>query len=194
MSDSKNTYRIVVLGAGAVGKSALTLRLINDKFLKQYDPTIEDNYKKQTTVDNSPALLDILDTAGQEEFVTMKSEWFREGEGFILVYSITKEESLVKDAAKFHDEIISEKGTANFPMILVGNKCDLSDEREVPTEKGQKMANSWHCPFFETSAKEKINVEMVFEECVREIRKNRNEKEKGDTATQETKGGCCAVL
>ncbi|ETO20385.1 GTP-binding protein, partial [Reticulomyxa filosa] len=132
------------------------MRLTKDKFLGEYDPTIEDNYKKKTEVDGKPALLDILDTAvlywftyfsvytsvlhghfdepffffffavfndqGQEDFVTMKSEWFREGEGFIIVYSITSEDSLLQDAAKYHDEILSEKGTSKVPMYYVKKK------------------------------------------------------------------------
>jgi GTPase KRas protein len=64
----------VVLGSGGVGKSALTIRLVTDNFLEDYDPTIEDSYRKQTTIDNSPALLDILDTAGQEEYTSMQDQ------------------------------------------------------------------------------------------------------------------------
>ncbi|ETO27510.1 hypothetical protein RFI_09620 [Reticulomyxa filosa] len=152
---------------------------------------------------------------GQDEFVTMKSEWFREGEGFIIVYSITTEESLVKDAVGFRNEILNEKGTNSVPMftyaapdflVLAGNKCDLSDQREVPTEKGQQMAKQWlvmkkrffyalcrDCPFYECSAKEKINLEAVFEQCVREIRKSLNHNDNNELTITEKKS-CCVVL
>eukprot|EP00490_Sorites_sp_Unknown_P002761 CAMPEP_0114656540 /NCGR_PEP_ID=MMETSP0191-20121206/12498_1 /TAXON_ID=126664 /ORGANISM="Sorites sp." /LENGTH=98 /DNA_ID=CAMNT_0001873961 /DNA_START=92 /DNA_END=384 /DNA_ORIENTATION=+ len=91
VKDIKNDqdYKIVVLGGGGVGKSALTIRLVTDNFLDEYDPTIEDSYRKQVMIDDKPALLDILDTAGQEEFSSMQDQWMREGKGFLLVYSIT---------------------------------------------------------------------------------------------------------
>jgi len=82
-------YKIVVLGAGGVGKSALTIRLVTDNFLEEYDPTIEDSYRKSVIIDDQNALLDILDTAGQEEFSSMQDQWMREGKGFLLVYTIT---------------------------------------------------------------------------------------------------------
>merc|ERR1740123_543730 len=81
--------KIVVLGAGGVGKSALTIRLVTDNFLDEYDPTIEDSYQKKVQIDNRHTLLDILDTAGQEEFSSMQDQWMREGKGFLLVYNIT---------------------------------------------------------------------------------------------------------
>jgi len=89
MSVDKNSeYKLVVLGGGGVGKSALTIRLVTDNFLDEYDPTIEDSYRKNVTIDNDPAMLDILDTAGQEEFSSMQDQWMRDGQGFILVYNI----------------------------------------------------------------------------------------------------------
>lgn len=84
MADSNGcVYKMVVLGSGAVGKSALTIRLVTQNFLKEYDPTIEDNYNKTITVDNTPAHLDILDTAGQDEYLQMQDQWMREGKGNI---------------------------------------------------------------------------------------------------------------
>ena len=80
---------IYVLGGGGVGKSAVTLRLVTDNFAEHYDPTIEDSYRKQIKVDGIPATVDIVDTAGQEEFNAMRDSWIRNGKGFLLVYSIT---------------------------------------------------------------------------------------------------------
>jgi GTPase SAR1 family protein len=74
-------YKMVVLGSGAVGKSALTIRLVTQNFLEEYDPTIEDNYNKQVVVDGTGAHLDILDTAGQDEYSQMQDQWMREGKG-----------------------------------------------------------------------------------------------------------------
>lgn len=85
MTDTNGcVYKMVVLGSGAVGKSALTIRLVTQNFLKEYDPTIEDNYNKTITVDGTPAHLDILDTAGQDEYLQMQDQWMREGKGNLI--------------------------------------------------------------------------------------------------------------
>jgi GTPase SAR1 family protein len=78
---ANSEYKMVVLGSGAVGKSALTIRLVTQNFLEEYDPTIEDNYNKQVVVDGEAAHLDILDTAGQDEYSQMQDQWMREGKG-----------------------------------------------------------------------------------------------------------------
>jgi GTPase SAR1 family protein len=87
MADSIE-YKMVVLGSGAVGKSALTIRLVTQNFLKEYDPTIEDNYNKTITVDSIPAHLDILDTAGQDEYLQMQDQWMREGKGLCCLVAL----------------------------------------------------------------------------------------------------------
>merc|ERR1719382_1624053 len=110
-------YRIVVLGSGGVGKSALTLRLISE----EYDPTIEDSYRKQVLIDNEPALLDVLDTAGQEEYASLQDQWIREGDGYLIVYSITNKDSLA-EAEVLQQKITRIRDTIDFPMVLAGNK------------------------------------------------------------------------
>merc|ERR1712048_925904 len=94
MSMAQTEYKITVLGSGGVGKSALTIRLITGTYEANYDPTIEDSYRKQVQIDGKPALLDILDTAGQEEYAALQDQWIREGDGFLIVYSITASNSL----------------------------------------------------------------------------------------------------
>ena len=101
-------YRIVVLGGGGVGKSALTIRLVTDNFLDEYDPTIEDSYRKQVMVDKETALLDILDTAGQEEFSSMQDQWMRDGKGFLLVYNITARNTF-EEVSVLYDKILRSK-------------------------------------------------------------------------------------
>ncbi|KAI9908108.1 hypothetical protein PsorP6_003703 [Peronosclerospora sorghi] len=156
MSENKE-YKLVVLGSGGVGKSALTIRLVTDNFLEDYDPTIEDSYRKQTTIDNSPALLDILDTAGQEEYTSMQDQWMREGKGFLLVYSVTSRSSF-DDIAAFKDKILRAKDVDNVPIVLVGNKCDLEAQRQVAANEGKDLSRHWGCAFMETSAKERVSV------------------------------------
>ncbi|GAB9466241.1 hypothetical protein Gpo141_00003619 [Globisporangium polare] len=169
MADNRE-YKLVVLGSGGVGKSALTIRLVTDNFLEDYDPTIEDSYRKQTVIDNHSALLDILDTAGQEEYTSMQDQWMREGKGFLLVYSVTSR-STFDDIASFKDKILRAKDVDSVPIVLVGNKCDLDSQRQVSKAEGEQLARRWGCAFMETSAKERINNEDCFYQVVREIRK-----------------------
>ena len=89
-------YRIVVLGDGGVGKSALTLQYVQHNFIDYHDPTIEDAYQQRTVIDTEPCLLDILDTAGQVEFTAMREQYMRCGEGFIICYSITDRPSFLE--------------------------------------------------------------------------------------------------
>ncbi|XP_023371233.1 GTPase NRas isoform X2 [Otolemur garnettii] len=86
-------YKLVVVGAGGVGKSALTIQLIQNHFVDEYDPTIEDSYRKQVVIDGETCLLDILDTAGQEEYSAMRDQYMRTGEGFLCVFAINNSKS-----------------------------------------------------------------------------------------------------
>lgn len=167
---SNKEYKLVVLGTGGVGKSALTIRLVTDNFLEDYDPTIEDSYRKLSTIDGDQVVLDILDTAGQEEYTSMQDQWMREGNGFLLVYSTTSRSSF-DDIATFKDKILRAKDVDNVPIVLVGNKCDLEGQRQVSASEGNGLAQKMGCKFMETSAKERINNEDCFYEVVRAIRR-----------------------
>mmetsp|Transcript_2881 Transcript_2881/g.6725 ORF Transcript_2881/g.6725 Transcript_2881/m.6725 type:complete len:126 (+) Transcript_2881:439-816(+) len=100
----------------------------------------------------------------------MQDQWMRDGKGFLLVYSICDKQSFDK-VQELREKILRTKDSSDVPMVIVGNKCDLEDERQVLKEDGKRLADSWGCPFYETSAKERINNERVFFELVREIRK-----------------------
>ena len=169
-------YKLVVVGGGGVGKSALTIQLIQSHFVDEYDPTIEDSYRKQCNIDNEQVLLDILDTAGQEEYSAMREQYMRTGEGFLLVYSINSLNSF-QELNSFYDQILRVKDSDNVPVLVVGNKCDLEMERQVSYEDGLALANSFNCPFLETSAKQRINVEEAFYGLVRHINKIDAEQE-----------------
>merc|ERR1739848_326529 len=122
-------FNIVVLGDGGVGKSSLTLRIKVDKFIEDYDPTIEDHYVKKILVDGIYSEVDITDTAGQDEFFTIRNNSAKNADGIILVYSIINLNSYY-EAIKIIEEIIITK-EKKVPVILVGNKLDLRNEREV---------------------------------------------------------------
>uniref|UniRef100_A0A8P0TM96 small monomeric GTPase n=2 Tax=Canis lupus familiaris TaxID=9615 RepID=A0A8P0TM96_CANLF len=122
-------YKVVMLGAGGVGKSAMTMQFISHQFPDYHDPTIEDAYKTQVRIDNEPAYLDILDTAGQAEFTAMREQYMRGGEGFIICYSVTDRQSF-QEAAKFKELIFQVRHTYEIPLVLVGNKIDLEQFRQ----------------------------------------------------------------
>lgn len=161
-------YKLVVVGGGGVGKSALTIQLIQSHFVDEYDPTIEDSYRKQCTVDNEQVVLDILDTAGQEEYLAMREQYMRTGEGFLLVYAINSRNS-IEELQTFYEQIQRVKDSDNVPVLVVGNKSDLEIERQVSYEEGAEFAKALNCPFLETSAKQRINVEEAFYGLVRSI-------------------------
>ena len=154
-------YKIVVLGSGGVGKSALTVQFVQGIFVEKYDPTIEDSYRKQVEVDGQQCMLEILDTAGTEQFTAMRDLYMKNGQGFVLVYSITAQ-STFNDLQDLKEQILRVKDSDEVPMVLVGNKCDLEDERVVGKDQGLNMARQFgSCSFMETSAKAKIGVTDV---------------------------------
>ncbi|CAI9719652.1 ras-related protein Rap1 [Octopus vulgaris] len=154
-------YKLVVLGSGGVGKSALTVQFVQGIFVEKYDPTIEDSYRKQVEVDGQQCMLEILDTAGTEQFTAMRDLYMKNGQGFLLVYSITAQ-STFNDLQDLREQILRVKDTNDVPMLLVGNKCDLEDERVVGKDQGTNLARQFNCGFLETSAKSKINVNEIF--------------------------------
>jgi len=163
---------LVTLGIGGVGKSALTIQFVQDKFIKDYDPTIEDSYRKQVTVDNKVSMLNIWDTAGQEEYEALQDGYIREADGFIIVYSITDTRSF-NSVSKLHKKIYRVRESSHEPIIIIGNKCDLDVNREITTAEGVKLAEELNCHFMEASAKAKICVEEAFFDIIRQIRQQR---------------------
>merc|ERR1712224_596493 len=162
-------YKIVVLGSGGVGKSAITVQFVQGIFVEKYDPTIEDSYRKPVEVDNNQFMLEILDTAGTEQFTAMRDLYMKNGQGFLLVYSITAQ-STFNDLQDLREQILRVKDTDDVPMVLVGNKCDLEEERVVGKDQGLNLARQFNnCSFMETSAKAKIGVKDIFFDLVRQI-------------------------
>ncbi|XP_078582554.1 ras-related protein R-Ras2-like [Branchiostoma floridae x Branchiostoma japonicum] len=186
-------YKLVVVGGGGVGKSALTIQFIQSYFVTDYDPTIEDSYTKQCVIDDEVARLDILDTAGQEEFSAMREQYMRTGEGFVLVFSVTDRGSF-DEVYKFHRQILRVKDRDEFPMLLVGNKADLDPQRVVSQEEGQELARQLRVGYLEASAKTRLNVDQAFHELVRIVRKFRAEECPPVDETKQKKKRKCTIL
>ena len=163
-------FKLVIVGAEEVGKTALAFRLRDDRFVAEREPVFEDSFRKYSTVDDKSCLLEVFDTPGREEHCLVRDAFARSAQGFLLVYSITSRSSFDK-ISTLRDQILHVKDVDRFPFILVGNKCDLNEERQVTTEEGQNLAQSFGCPFLETSAKTPINVDLVFDDLIREVRK-----------------------
>jgi GTPase KRas protein len=140
--------------------------------VESYDPTVWDSYRKQVVIDGQTCMLEVLDTGGEEEYGALRDQWIRDGEGFVLVYSITKRRSFER-ISKFHNQIqrVKEESASSLPypgspfsrqhynlakmppIMLVGNNSDRITEREISTEEGYDLARKLGCDFVEASAK-----------------------------------------
>ncbi|KAH9933663.1 ras-domain-containing protein, partial [Epithele typhae] len=164
-------YTIVVLGAGGVGKSALVMRYGKNVFLEQYDPTIEEEYELTVEVDGVRSHLEIIDTAGVEQFTAINESYIQRGLGFIVVFSLTQEASL-RDADHIRQRIRELRGgDQDIPMVAVGTKMDLAGEREISGQVMQDLAQQWGMPVYETSAKNGWHVSEVFSTLLSQMRK-----------------------
>jgi len=201
-------YELVVLGGGGVGKSAITIQFVQSRFEVGWDPTIEDTYRKTAVVDRHEVMLAITDTAGQEEYRLMRPGYLRSALGFLLVYDITSRQSF-NEVTRFHDEILQTKDLATYPaMVLLGNKVDLADRRQVKTAEGEELARRFRCQFMECSAKFRENIDESFHAVVRAVRKYNHKSildrtadllagedgpERPHYGEEEPKGGCCVI-
>lgn len=202
-----------------IGKSALILRFVQDKFIEvvcpcsfttrpaliptprptesqpcplsflipipQYDPTVESSYRKLVTDPAgafAPTMVEILDTAGQEDFSVLREQQLRGGDGFVLVYSVTSPQSFhaVRD---FHEQALHHAGAASV-FVVAATKCDLDDERAITADEGRELARALDAAFFETSARSGAGVAAPFVELTRRIRERR-----GIAATSTTSSG-----
>ena len=192
-------YKVVMLGSGAVGKSAITVQMVSGHFLSSYDPTIEDSYRTTINVNNQDIILNILDTAGQEEFYALRDQYMRSGDGYIIVFSITSVTSFLEvNAIKEQLNIVLDTDDNTLiPIILVGNKCDLEEYRQVQSSDAQRLAEEWRVKYFETSAKNKTNINRIFEELVYLIEAN-NQNNIQNTSNQNEHShynhNCCVLF
>ena len=160
--------KIYVMGDKGVGKTSLTIQFIHNLFLNTYDPTMEDTYQKQRTIDDENSLLKIFDTPGVDSSAFPTPDYINLSHGFLLVYSITNRNSFNK-IIEYYEEILRLKARKKIPIIIIGNKSDLEiSERKVTSTEGKELANKINCLFYETSAK--INVDEIFCQIVREIK------------------------
>ena len=170
-------FKVIVIGSGGVGKSALTLQFMYDEFVEDYEPTKADSYRKKIMLDGKEAQIDILDTAGQEDYAAIRDNYFRSGEAFLCVFSILEQESLTA-TEELREQVLRVKNDdKTIPFILVGNKTDLESRRSVSQEVALDQARQWGVSYVETSAKTRQNVDEVFIELMRMIRNRRSQQD-----------------
>ncbi|EAY19156.1 small GTP-binding protein, putative [Trichomonas vaginalis G3] len=186
-------YKIVVFGAGAVGKSALTIQFVQGQFITDYDPTIEDAYKRPLNVDGESVQLDITDTAGQDDFAAMRTSYMRQGKGFILVYAIDDRASF-EEIESLHRELVRTKSTSNIPCVICGNKCDLEERRIISRAEGEELAAKLKCKFYETSALTNTNIHETFLTLVKEIMAENKPAPAPEPPKKQTTDGCCLLI
>ena len=204
MSKKKNEkkvedFKILTLGDSSVGKTSFILKFIEDKFSLNYVATIGLDYKhKKINLSSGETVgLRIFDTAGQERFKSISLNFIKNANGILLIYDISNKETF--DSVKGWMSSIKNAANENISIVLVGNKCDLEEKREVTNEEGKEKANAYNVPFFETSCKEGINISETFQKLAEEIIKNKGNDigNEGEVISKENakkvnkKSGCC---
>ncbi|XP_054021087.1 ras-related protein Rab-3B isoform X1 [Melanerpes formicivorus] len=158
-------FKLLIIGNSSVGKTSFLFRYADDTFTPAFVSTVGIDFKVKTVYRNDKRVkLQIWDTAGQERYRTITTAYYRGAMGFVLMYDITSEDSF--NAVQDWATQIKTYSWDNAQVILVGNKCDMEDERIVPVEKGKHLADQLGFDYFEASAKENINVRQVFERLV----------------------------
>jgi Ras-related protein Rab-7A len=179
-SRKKVLLKVIILGDSGVGKTSLMNQYVNKKFSAQYKATIgADFLTKEVTVDDRLVTMQIWDTAGQERFQSLGVAFYRGADSCVLVFDVIQPKTF-DNLDSWRDEFLIQAGPRdpdNFPFVVLGNKVDI-DARAVP----QKRALAWcqakgNIPYFETSAKEAINVEQAFQVIARNALKQESEED-----------------
>lgn len=174
-------FKIVIVGDSSVGKSCLLLRFADDMWTNNYIATIGVDFRFRTIdVDNKTVKLQIWDTAGHERFHSINASYYRNCDGAILCYDVSRPDTFKN--ITYHLEQVQEKGEKNAAKILVANKCDMKESRKVSFDDGVDLSHQLHLPFFEISSKYNKNVDESFEELARQCIAN---KEAFDTQKYE---------
>ncbi|RXW18433.1 hypothetical protein EST38_g7427 [Candolleomyces aberdarensis] len=160
--------KVIILGDSGVGKTSLMNQYVNKRFSNQYKATIgADFLTKAVDVDNQQVTIQLWDTAGQERFQSLGVAFYRGADCCVLVFDVNSLKSF-QALESWRDEFLiqaSPSDPENFPFVVLGNKVDVDDSKRQVT---QKRAMAWcqakgNLPYFETSAKEAINVEQAFQ-------------------------------
>lgn len=171
--DYDHLFKLLIIGDSGVGKSSILLRFSDNLFSGTYITTIGVDFKIRTIeVEGEKVKLQIWDTAGQERFRTITATYYRGTQGVMVVYDVSNLDTF-GNVRRWLQEI--EQNCDDVVRILVGNKCD-SPDKKVSTEEGQALANQMNISFFETSAKDNLNIEKVFDEITKQVMRMKKDK------------------
>ena len=163
-------FKVVVIGDSGVGKSCLLIRFAEDKFSEEHVSTIGVDFTNRTVeIGDDLVKLQLWDTAGQERFRTVTSTYYRGAQGIVVIFDVTERRSFETVRAWVED--VDKWASSGTVRILVGNKTDLHDARQVPTEEGEQLAEELRMKYYETSARENYNVEEAFLGLAGEIKR-----------------------
>ena len=197
MTRKESLYKILILGDSTVGKTCLLTRYSDNTFSETYLSTIGVDYKlKNVSLENGKiAKLQIWDTAGQDRFRSIAKNYYKGANGIIVLYSVTDKRSFTN--VKIWINQIKTEVKENVTIILVGNKIDDEEHREISTEEGEELAENFGLKFYECSAKTGENVNSTFNELVKVIVNVKEKSEpKGVKLKQKKVGGtkksCCS--
>ena len=173
--------KLITLGNSTVGKSSFITKYIDNSFTFNYTTTLGVDFKqKKIKLKNGKDVrLRIFDTAGQERYRAVSASFIKKADGVILMYDISDLDSF--EAVDNWIKSIREIGKEKLPIVLVGNKCDLSDdERKISLKEGQDKANEFQIPFYETSCKDGINIKEALEKLIDDIIEKGNKNIRGE--------------
>ena len=171
-SEPSMTFKILTIGESGVGKTCVLRRFVENKFLKNHLATIGIDFKTKTlNINNQEIKLKIWDTAGEERFRNITTQYYKGADGIVLVYDVTDEASYEK-IRDWMDQILSNIQQDEIGIVLMGNKCDM-EERNVSEEMGIKLAEELKISYFETSALTGQGIKEAFEKLTRDIMKKK---------------------
>ena len=197
--------KVIIIGDSSVGKTNIMNKYLKNEFLEDSKATVGVEFgSKLFKIEGHNIKAQIWDTAGEEKYKAITGAYYKGSKGAFVVYDITRKESFDSVDRWIND--LKSTGDSKMTIILIGNKCDLEDKREVPKEKGEEKARSFGCAFLETSALSGDNIEKGFEMMISEIFKKfgnesieeevivsveRGEELKLDKKEDQKKKGCC---
>jgi len=163
-------FKLLLIGDSGVGKTSLLVRFADETFSTSFITTIGIDFKIKTMeLEGKKVKLQVWDTAGQERFRTITTSYYRGATGIMLVYDVTSSSSFNNINQWMQN--IAEHANSDVEKMLIGNKNDLNDRREISCESGTKVANEHGILFAETSAKSSENVDHAFRLLTLEIKK-----------------------
>ncbi|KAK8833715.1 hypothetical protein M9Y10_012639 [Tritrichomonas musculus] len=204
MTDSNAiNLKIGMFGGGGVGKTCLTLRYLKGEFSEGYIPTIEDEFAKVVEVNGKTVSLNVIDTAGQDDFAEMRYSYFRQVQGFVFVFDIGNQSS-IDDLRVIYNDAKGANDDENIKCVIAANKADLREDPKgdlVSTDEYKKLEDEFKCKVVETSAKTGSGVDELFKVIIAKLidkdkpaaQPKNTEKKKNQKKGESSEGGCCLI-